>query len=269
MKKYLNLLKYEMKTLIKDSMNRFMIFYPLLMLFIIGYLLPKIVQKTTSGIETAGAIYTLLIGFVMALAIGGYVMGAMLGFSLLENKDEKTILSIAVTPITVEGYATFKITYTYVFAIISNLIILGGAKLFASNQYVIDMGAGPVSLFDNISYLHILIFAIVNSLLVPAIALIFAAFAKNKVEGFAFMKGGGMIIMTPLLAIIPALTDVKQYILGIIPNFWAIKAMLNLALNSSEPSNLNFYIYLVIGAVYSILISVVSLKFFIKKSELK
>jgi len=269
MKKYLNLLKYEMKTLIKDPLNRFMIFYPFLMLFIIGYVLPAVVQKTTSGADTAGAIYTLLIGFVMALAIGGYVMGAMLGFSLLENKDEKTILSIAVTPITVRGYATFKITYTYIFAIVSNMIILGGAKLFASDKYVIDMGVGVIRLFDNISVLQIFLFALVNSLLVPAIALVFGAFAKNKVEGFAFTKGGGMLVMTPLLAIIPALTDVKQYILGILPNFWAVKGMLNVALGSTEPSNLSFALYMIIGAAYSIIVSIICLRFFLKKSELK
>ncbi|HOI46154.1 MAG TPA: hypothetical protein PLR26_00320 [Bacilli bacterium] len=269
MKKYLKLLQYELKTIIKDPMNRFMMIYPFMMLFIIGYVLPQIVQKTTSGMETTGAIYTLLIGFVMSLAIGGYVMGAMLGFSLLENKDEKTILSIAVTPITVEGYATFKIIYTYVFSIISNLIIVGGTKLLASNQYVVNLGAGPVSLFDNLSYFQILLFALVNSLLVPTIALIFGAFAKNKVEGFAFVKGGGLIVMTPLLAIIPALADAKQYILGILPNFWAIKGMLNLALNSTHASNLNFYLYLLIGSIYSVLISILSLKVFIKKSGIK
>ena len=75
--------------------------------------------------------------------------------------------------------------------------------------------------------------------------------------------------MTPLLTIIPALADAKQYILGILPNFWAIKGMLNLALNSTHASNLNFYLYLLIGSIYSIIISILSLKVFIKKSGIK
>jgi len=269
MKKYLKLIQYEFKTIIKDPMSRFMVFYPFLMLFILGFLLPEIVNKTTSGIESSGAVYTLLIGFVMSLAIGGYVMGAMLGFSLIENKDERTILSIAVTPITVKGYATFKIIYTYCFAILTNIIIVGGTKLIASAKYVINMGAGEIRLFDNISYPQVILFSLANCLLIPAIALVFGAFAKNKVEGFAFVKGGGILMMAPLLIVLPAFSDAKQYILGILPNFWAIKGVLNIALQSTEPSNLSFIGYLAFGGVYSVFISIIALNFFVKKSGLK
>ena len=160
MKKYYNLLRYELKTIVKDPMGIFMLIYPFMMLGIIGFLLPAILERTNTG--GAGAMYALLAGFAFALSAGGFIMGALLGFSLLENKDEKTMLSIAVTPITVSGYALFKIAYAYVMAIVCNLIMAAGLKLFASDAYVV----GIIRLWDNISYFQIFIFSVVNSLMV-------------------------------------------------------------------------------------------------------
>jgi fluoroquinolone transport system permease protein len=137
-----------------------------------------------------------------------------------------------------------------------------GLKLFASDAYVV----GIIRLWDNISYFQIFIFSVVNSLMVPFVALILAAFAKNKIEGFAFVKGGGILLMIPVLAIINAFQGRLQYVLGIAPNFWPVKAMLNAALQSQNAADLNYYAYMGIGAVYSVLIGIGSLRFFLKKS---
>ncbi|MDD3958324.1 MAG: hypothetical protein PHO96_05495, partial [Candidatus Izemoplasmatales bacterium] len=133
MKKYAGLLKYELKTLFKDSMTLFMLIYPVMMLFIMGFVLPEILEKTASA-DTNATTYTLLIGFVVVLSIGGFISGAMLGFSLLENKDENTLVNIAVSPITVTGYTNFKILYTYLIAIMGNFIMVGGLKICATSK---------------------------------------------------------------------------------------------------------------------------------------
>jgi len=264
MKKYLSLFKYEMKTIVKDLMNLFMLIYPLLMLFICAYLLPKIIERTTDAGSNAQAI-TMLIAFTMTLSIGGFFMGAMLGFSLLDNKDENILLNISVSPVTISGYATFKIIYTYVFAVISNLIMVGGLKLFASEAYVVNYGGVTIGLLDAINYGHVIVFSFVAALLVPFVAMILAAFAKNKIEGFAYVKGGGIFIMLPMLIIMEAFQDAKQYIFGIFPSFWPLKALLNLAIGNQDPSNMGFWLYMVIGAVYPILLGMFALRVFIKK----
>ncbi|MBU0997369.1 MAG: hypothetical protein KKE16_04915 [Firmicutes bacterium] len=275
MKKYTSLLKYEMKTIMKDSMSVIMILYPFLIVFITGFIIPAILERTTDSSSTA-SMNTLLIGFVITLSMGGFVMGAMLGFSLLENKDENTLINIAVTPVTVSGYATFKVIYTTVIAFLANLFMVGGLKLVAVNKYVITIGTTTIKLLDTINIGEMLAFSFVASLVVPMIALVIGAVAKNKVEGFAFMKSSGIIILIPLLALLNMFKDAKQYILGIVPNFWAMKALLNELMNEvntvmgiTNSSNLNFYWYMVIGAVYTILIGYVCLRFFIKKSNLK
>jgi fluoroquinolone transport system permease protein len=268
MKKYLSLLKYEFKTILKSSMSVFMILYPLLMLFITGFILPAVLEKTTSANSNASMI-TLLIGFVLTLSMGGFLMGAMLGFSLIENKDENTLINIATTPVTVSGYTTFKIIYTSVLAFLANLLLVGGLKLIASNKYVIVYMGETIRLLDRISIGQVLIFSVVASLIVPMIALVIGAIAKNKVEGFAFMKSGGIIIMIPLLTLLNTFQDWKQYLLGIAPNFWAIKAILNLVLGTQNSSNMSFNMYMVVGGIYTLIVGFICFRFFVKKSNLK
>jgi len=99
-----------------------MIMYPFLIVFITGFIIPAILERTTDT-SSAASMNTLLIGFVITLSMGGFVMGAMLGFSLLENKDENTLTNIAVSPVTVSGYATFKVVYTTIMSFFANMFM--------------------------------------------------------------------------------------------------------------------------------------------------
>lgn len=262
MKKYLSLLKYEFKTLVKDPINLFLLVYPFLILSISGFLIPAITNKIDNSNNVA---VTLMIMLAVSLSVGSFITGGLLGFSLIENKDENTILNISVTPISIKGYTIFKIIYTYIFAMIGNIIIIGGLKVIASQQYVIELNGQVINLLDNILWLQVITFSIVSSLLVPTVALIISSFSKNKIEGFAFIKGGAIVIMIPVLSLLSTFSDTKQYILGIVPNFWAVKGLLNSALASQESSNLNYYIYLLFGVIYSLLISIISYKIFTKR----
>lgn len=271
MKKYMSLLKYELKTILKDSLSLIMIIFPLLIIFIMGVILPGILAKTTVSSSNA-TMNALLIGFVVAIAMGGFVMGAMLGFSLVENKDENTLVNIAVTPLTVSGYTVFKIIYSSVFAFFGNVVMLGGLKLIASDKYIIEIGGNAIRLLDTISIPELLVFSLVSALVVPMIAIVIGLVAKNKVEAFAVMKSFGLVVMLPGLSLLNIFHDGKQYILGIIPNFWTMKALLNefyRALGLGSASDLPFYAYMIIGALYMLLVGYLSVKFFVKKSNLK
>lgn len=254
--KYLNLFKYEMKTILKDALNLFMLFYPFLILILMGVVIPLALKK----MDTSSAL-VLIILLMVTLTIGSFLIGAMLGFSFLENKDEKTILGLSVTPLRVQGYTIFKIIYAYVFSIIGNIIIIGGLKIIASDSYVIEEGS--IHLLENISYLNIIAFSLTSSLFAPLFALIIAAIAKNKIEGFALMKSSAIIIFIPMLTLIPFFQDSKQFLLGFAPNFWSVKGMINVATNNN--SNFNFYLYMLIGSIFSVLLIIFALKLFIKK----
>lgn len=267
MAKYMKLLSYEMKTILRDPMNVFILFYPLLMLFICGWLLPAITDRT--GADAAARTITLLLGFVVAISLGGYMMGGLLGFSLLENKDEKTLWSIAVTPVTVAGYALFKTVYAFFFSVAGTFVMTAGMKLFASEAYTIDYGGVAIGLFDDITYGQILVFSAVSGLIVPFIGAVFAGFARNKIEGFAFIKAGALIVMIPMLAILESLQDGKQYLLGIAPNFWPVKAILNIALQNDAAANLDLWQYMLIGSLYPLALGAFAMRAFVKKTGLR
>jgi len=268
MRKYAGLLKYELKTLFKDSMTLFMLIYPLMMLFIMGFVLPEILDKTAPA-DANATTYTLLIGFVVVLSIGGFISGAMLGFSLLENKDENTLVNIAVSPITVTGYTNFKILYTYVIAIMGNFVMVGGLKIFATSKYQIQYMGQTINLLESLGWGHAWVFILTSSLIVPLFALVISSIAKNKIEGFAFMKSSGLIIMLPLLTLLNAFMDWKQYLLGVLPNFWTIKPLLNLVLSVDSTSNLPFFGYMIIGGVYALGLSLLAYRMFLKRANLK
>ena len=196
-------------------------------------------KRTSAGGEAMAI--TLLIGFMLSISLGGYVTGAMLGFSLIENRDENTLVSIAVTPASVKGYTLFKSAYCFIFSFIGNLIMVGGLKLLASESYVIEYGLQTISLLDNISYFQITVFSLVSALIVPFFGGLFAIVAKNKIEGFAIMKTGGIIVMIPLLCLLNPFMGPWQYSLGLVPNFWTVKALLNVATQTSNSADLGFW----------------------------
>ena len=264
MKLYLNVLKYELKTFLKDPMSIFLLLYPVIMLFFAGYLIPAILARVTTPDSDVSA-YTLLIAFIVLLSAGGFVTGGLLGFSFLDNRDENTFLAIAVTPMSIKGYTIFKTIYTFIIAFLGNVLMVGGLVLFAKDAYTVTYQTITISLLSSLTWWHILTFSFVSSMVVPFVAMIIVVVAKNKIEGFAFLKTSGIFIMIPALMLLDVFQDGKQYILGIIPTFWPTKALLNVALNTSGPQDLSYVWYLVIGFIYPLLLSYLAFMIFNKK----
>lgn len=259
MKKYFNLLKYELKTIYRDYFQLVMIIFPFVILLMAIYLFPLIIDSLAVSPEVIKYVIILLV--IMLMSFGVFLIGAMGSFLLLEHKDEKTINTIAVTPLGVNGYLRFKIVYVYCFALISILIVLIGLKLFAKDYYMIN----GVSIFDNLSYVMIIAHSIVAALVAPALSLLQATFANNKIEGFAIMKFSSMIAMAPMIMVMDTFRGKLQYVLGVFPNFWAIKAIVNVIYPNNDPSNMSFYLYLLFGLILSFLVLTLCYRMFKKK----
>ncbi len=262
MNKHLSLMRYEARTLVRDPFQLLMLLFPFLMLSLSVLAFPAIIRSIGEGNEAAAKI-TMLLLLIMIMSFGTLITGAMGSFMLLEQKDEKTINTIAVTPIGISGYLVFKLIYLYILAATSIMLVMFGTGYFAKEAYSI----GGISLFDNIETWQLLVYSFVAALFAPALALLQASLAKNKVEGFALVKGTGIIALLPMLIILDSFKGGLQYVLGIFPNFWSTKALFNELMGTSSASDLDFIWYMVIGAVYSLVILVVSYKIFIKKIQ--
>ncbi len=206
---------------------------------------------------------TMLIVLLIVLTLGSFFISFLTALLLVENKDEHTLNTIAVTPVGASGYIKFKLVYIYIMSILSTMLVLFGTKYIAGDEYAIR----GISLFDNLSATHIISFALVNGLFVSALALFQSSFAKNKVESFAFIKATGIIALVPILLILDSFRAGFQYALGILPNFWAIKGIMLKLFPIESNANLSFPLYLFIGAGYDLVLLFVMYKIFLRKAE--
>ena len=174
-----------------------------------------------------------------------------------------TLSTIAVTPVGAGGYIRFKMAYIYLMSVLSNIVVLLGTKVLAGEHYSI----GGVSLFDNLSLAHIISYALISALFAPTLALLQAAFAKNEVEGFAFIKGTGIVAPLPALLVLQTFYGAKQYLLGVFPNFWPTKAVMLKLFPIPASANLSYPLYLIIGGIYSLLILIAAYRFFLKRTQ--
>ncbi len=262
MSKYLSLLRYEARTIVREPVNLYMCLFPALVLLLSTVVFPMILQSL-DPIRGAMLKAITLVMVVMILAFGSFFLAALATFLLLEQKDENTLHTIAVTPVGASGYLRFKMTYVYLMSVVGNIVILLGTKLIAGDKYTV-LG---IPLLDGVNLADIIAFSAVNALLTPAMGLLQSAFARNKVEGFALIKGTGILALAPALMTLEAFQGNLQYVLGIFPNFWAIKGLLVKLMPVHFGADLSYSANLLIGAAYNGILAIVAYRFFLKKAQ--
>jgi fluoroquinolone transport system permease protein len=242
--KYFGLLKYEANTIIRDPVNVYMFLFPVLMLLMSSFWFPVLFESIDPAQEARLKMSMLLV-LVVILVFGTFFLAAMATFLLVEQKDESTMTDL------------------YLASVVGNIVVLQGTKLLARDKYTI-MG---IRVLDNIGISHIVSFAVVGGLFTPALGLMQAAFAKNKVEAFAFVKGTGILGLIPALMVLEAFQGDMQYVLGVFPNFWAVKGMLLQLMPVGHTANLSYPAYLAIGGVYNLILIIAAYRFFLKKAQ--
>lgn len=73
--------------------------------------------------------------------------------------------------------------------------------------------------------------------------------------------------MVPALMILETFQGGLQYVLGIFPNFWAVKGMLLELMPVQNQANLSYPLYLLIGGAYNVILIVVAYRLFLKKAQ--
>ncbi|QMS84751.1 ABC transporter permease [Candidatus Xianfuyuplasma coldseepsis] len=242
---FLHVLKNEIKGIIRDPMYAFFSVYP----FIfggLGYLLVNYIKDNSDNPAWGNMVAMLLV------IMTSYVFGAVTGFTLLDDKDDKVLMSLKITPISTKMYVFVKILIGYIFGFIATLIIV-----FATG-FLSDAGLGMI-----------LLISVIASLQAPFLALVVNSFAQNKVEGFVIMKATGMTLILPAVAFF--LTDWKEFFLIIAPGFWPAR-MIMMELMPTDlygiEYNLPILLYFVIGIAYNLLVTFGLFKLYTKKSNI-
>jgi fluoroquinolone transport system permease protein len=169
--------------------------------------------------------YPLVLSFFIILQVP-LLFGVVFGFLILDEKDDRVLTILQVTPVTLQGYIRYRLLAVVIFSIIYVMAILGATGLIEFSLWVRILPIAAVSG----------IFAVFSMFLL-------LAFANNKVEGLAIMKGMGIMMLGPLAAYF---IDSKwQLLLGFLPSYWPAKAYW---LTSDGQ---NAWIYVGIGFIYT------------------
>ena len=242
---FIHILKNELRSIIRDPMYAFFSVYP----FIfggLGFFLVKYIEDNSENPAWANMVAMLLV------LMTSYVFGAVTGFTLLDDKDDKVLMSLKITPISTKMYVFVKVLIGYIFGFIATLIII----LFTG-------------LLSGVAWWMVLLISFIASLQAPFLALVVNSFAANKVEGFVVMKATGMTLILPAVAFF--LTDWKEFFLIIAPGFWPAR-MIQMELMPTDifgiEYNLPVLIYFTIGLVYNLLVTFGLFKVYTKKSNI-
>lgn len=230
---------HELKNMIRDKMYAFFLVYPIIISVVSYFLIPylKDINPLASDIT-----------FLALLLMNSFIFGVVTSFTLLDDQDDNVLLSLKITPISVRLYVLFKLLMSYVFGIISTLLILISVAYFTQTQ-LLDI-------------IFILILAPIQG---PILAMLIASISRNKVEGFVIMKLSGLILMVPIAALF--LTDWKELLISIFPGFWTAR-LFSMQFMPLDYFLKESYIYFILGVCVNLLIFVLLYKLYIHKKEI-
>jgi fluoroquinolone transport system permease protein len=233
------IIKAEFRGMFRDKMYAFFAIYPAIF-GALGYFLVDWINDTNPG-SVWGSITAM-----MLIVVTGYVFGALIAFTLLDDKDDKVLMSLKITPINVKYYIYVKMFAGMIFGFISTLVLILATGFLSGSSFWI-----------------ILAVSLLGAIQVPSVVLIVNSFSDNKVEGFVVMKLSGMVLIFPLIGFL--VTGWAQYLLGVAPGYWAGR-VIELELLPTEEGSA-FVVFLA-GVAYNLLATWLLMKVYTKRSNI-
>jgi len=214
----------DLKSIGRDPMLRGMLFIPLVIALVLRFGIPALTAKLQEsyGFDLT-PYYSLLMSVVVQFP--PLLFGTVVGFLLLDQRDDQTLTALRVTPLPVSHYVAYRILGPIVLSVVTAVAmvhLIGLVEISLGATLMAAIGAAPLA---------------------PMIALGLGAFAQNKVQGFALQKASGVLLGPPFFAYFVPFH--WQLPFGILPTFWPFK--LWWVLDAREPYP---WLYLVIGLAY-------------------
>lgn len=145
--------------------------------------------------------YPLLMSFLPLIAAG--LVGTVVGFLLLDQRDDETLTALLVTPLSLTDYLRYRLGGLIVVSIVFGAVMVPLAGLIDTTPT------------------QSLLSAAVAAPLAPIYALFLGTFASNKVQGFALVKAVGVVFVPCVVAYF--VTGPWQIAFGVVPHYWALK----------------------------------------------
>jgi fluoroquinolone transport system permease protein len=192
----------DARTVARDPLLRWLVVLTPALGLLFRFVVPAIAAALDEryGFDVA-PYYPLLMSFLPVMVAA--MIGSVVGFLLLDQRDERTLDALLVTPLTLRNYLGFRLAM-----VLAPGVVLGSL-------------ATALAGLTETSALQIAVAGLVAAPLAPIYALLLGAFAANKVQGFALAKGIGIVLVPSVAAYFVA--GPWQLAFGVIPHYWPMK----------------------------------------------
>ena len=214
----------DIKSVHRDPMLRWLMIYPIFFGLMLRWVVPLVTVWLSAHANFDFAPYYPLLMSLMLLVMPG-MCGAVIGFVLLDHRDDGTLMALQVTPLTLNGSLVYRITAPMLLSVVTTLIMF------------------PLAGLVEFEWLSLLIVSVAAAPLAPLYAVAMAAFAANKVQGFALAKAAGVLIIPVVAAYF--LPIGWQLVCGLVPHYWPAKLFWMLYFDE-RPA----WVFLIVGLVY-------------------
>lgn len=218
----------------------FMLVYPIIFGLLGRYFLPWISEKYGFNFVPFNDLILVILVLFVPIAYG-----ALIGFSILEDRDDNVLTNIKVTPLSLHQFLSFRLIAVYLLCVVATIFVMWFSKV------------------GNISMKYIISISLLASLEAPISGLLINSFARNKIEGFAVMKVGGSIMIFPIVALF--FRGARELFFSFAPGFWSAKAISSIIRGGNLYLSYNQYYF--IGLLYMIILNILSYLLFIKKTR--
>lgn len=211
MKRLTNFILADIKNIIRDPMQSLTAIAPLIIIVVLRIALPVAREKTLEFFQyDISSDYAMIVVFFSMLI--PMMVGLVIGFVILDERDESMIIYFAVTPLSKSGYLFFRVIIPAIFSFVFSVV-------FFLSFY-------DICPFD---FSVILMAAMLLSIQAPVFPLLMASVAANKVEGLAVGKLLGMVIMPPVAYYI--ISSKWTLLLLAVPQTWLVEVTIGRNLN--------------------------------------
>jgi hypothetical protein len=216
------LLRSDMKNIARAPMLLLSALVPLvLMAPLVRFTYPWLVELTARefpGFDLA-AYSGLILAFLILLT--PYLLGWVVGFMLVEERDENILAAIAVTPLSKEGFLLYRASVPVVVATAVAVAAVALSGLPRPDHYLLACA---------------IVLAATEA---PIMAAYLGATAGNRVEALAMAKFAGLALASPMACL---WDSPWHYAAGVLPPFWVGKLLF------APPANPALVAAMLIGA---------------------
>jgi len=215
----------ETKRIGRDNLMLILSVYPMILGLVGKFLVPFLRESLLDRFDLMLHYPAIFTFFILA---NPFIYGALAAFSLLDEREENVLNAIRITPVKLSTYLLSKVFFIILVSIITGMLI---------TAYI---GLVEIPLLVSFAINTLMAF------LAPFNMMLINTFAKNRVEGFALVKGTGFMILLPIVAFY--VSNPFNLILGIIPGYWPAMAINQFI--HPDFSVMPYWGYILIGGLY-------------------